>query len=146
MAIVSKTEVSLWIRGDELDPTEVSKALGGIPRLAAGKGEIWHTPKGTPITAKTGFCHYRTAAMQPGDFDKQIKQLFDGLSSETDVWLQLARRFKVELFCGAFLDEPNQGTGLSAETIASIAQRGASFELDIYHIGDDSGPDGRSKI
>jgi hypothetical protein len=134
MAIVSRTEVSLRIRGDELDPVEVSTELGGITSRAVRKGEIWHSPAGRPMVAKTGFCHYRAASMRPGDLDRQIQSLFDGLSQDTEIWLRLASHFKVELFCGAFLEEPNEGIGLSPATIMSISQRGASFELDIHYL------------
>lgn len=135
MAIISETAVTLRIRGDDLIPSEITNALGKNPSLSAEKGGIWFTPKGKSVVAKTGFWHLYTDRLRPGDFDKQIADLLECVSSDLDIWSILSKRFHAELFCGAFLTDSNEGTGLSADTMMALAQRGLHFELDIYAMG-----------
>lgn len=132
MASVASTAVTLRISGDSLDPEEVTRLLGAEPSMAAKRGGTIHTPKDTPSTARTGFWNLRIDWRMPGDFDAQIMKLLAGLSQDLAIWGNLADRFQLELFCGMIMEEPNEGTGLRAATILAMAQRGLSFELDVY--------------
>lgn len=55
------------------------------------------------------------------------------LTPNLNVWADLVGRFKVDMFCGVWLDEGNQGTGLSAGTLKMLGERGIKLELDIYY-------------
>lgn len=111
--------------------------LGAEPSLSARLGGILHTPKGQLVPARTGFWHLSVERDGPGDFDEKIARLLSALSQDLGVWAELARRFRVELFCGMMMKQGNEGVGLSAATILAMAERGLSFELDVYGPQDD---------
>ena len=49
------------------------------------------------------------------------------------VWAALGRRFKVDMFCGVWLDEGNQGLALLPATLQMLGERGVTVNLDIYY-------------
>lgn len=55
------------------------------------------------------------------------------LTSDLAVWVDLVRRFKVDMFCGVWLDEGNQGLALMPQTLHLLGERGVKLELDIYY-------------
>lgn len=132
MAIAATTAVRLRIRGDSLDPEDVTRLLGAQPDLAAKQGGTFYSPKGRPMFASTGFWHFGVERSSPGNLDGQIVNLLSALSQDLAVWQGLARRFHIELFCGMMMERSNEVTGLQAATMLAMAQRGLSFELDVY--------------
>lgn len=69
---------------------------------------------------------------QGADLDAQVNVILVRLTSDLNVWQQLSSKYQVYLFCGLFLDRPNRGVSLSAETMAKLGARGISFGFDIY--------------
>lgn len=132
MTLVDRTAVSLRFRGDDLDPDVLTKALGTAPTKSARKGDIWTTPKGTPVTARHGFWHRRIDDVSPGDLDAQIETLFAEMSSDMEIWQDLSQRYHGNVFVGIFLREDNEMTGMEPKTLAALGQRGLTLELDIY--------------
>ena len=74
----------------------------------------------------------------PGDLDGQIRELFGSLTSDLDVWRELAAKYRPNLFVGCFMEEENEGIEVSPESLAILAERGIRLDLDIY---DPPGPD-----
>lgn len=64
--------------------------------------------------------------------DRQISDILSALTSDVSVWADLVRRFKVDMFCGVWLDEGNQGLALSPQTLQMLGERGIKLEIDIY--------------
>lgn len=69
---------------------------------------------------------------QDADLDAQVNVILARLTSDLAVWQQLSSKYQIDFFCGLFLDRPNRGVTLSAETMAQLAARGISFGFDIY--------------
>ena len=88
------------------------------------------------MPARTGFWLLSAENEKPGNFDLQIKRILDRLTGDLAIWADLSKRFQTELFCGAFMHNANEGTGLSAGTILAMAE-GLRFELDLYAILED---------
>ncbi|MGV1804126.1 DUF4279 domain-containing protein [Agrobacterium vitis] len=124
--------ISLRIAGDDLDPDEVTRLLGVAPRLAYRKGDQWKNPKGNPLIGRTGFWTFHVDDFETDDFEEAIFDLLSRIPVTPDVFQMLARRFKVELFCGLFLDDYNAGLGLSPAVMKLLAQRDISLDFDIY--------------
>ena len=77
---------------------------------------------------------WRVAApnSQGADLDAQVNSILSRLTSDLGVWQQLSSKYQVDLFCGLFLERPNRGVTLRAETMAQLGARGISFGFDIY--------------
>lgn len=54
------------------------------------------------------------------------------MTDDLSVWDLLTKRFKVDAFCGLWLDETNEGETLEADVLLMLSQRGIKLELDIY--------------
>lgn len=69
---------------------------------------------------------------EPENYEEQVNQLLAGLTPDLSVWHQLGQRFEVDLFCGFFMDNRNQGFVLSIRTLAALTERGITPEFDVY--------------
>lgn len=131
MAHVGITSAALRIFGDDLDPDEISLALGIEPTRWARKGELETTsPRKKP--AKIGFWQLNSDYREPGNLDAQIQELFSMVSSDLDVWRNLTERFHADIFCGLFMNETNEGGSLERNTLEAMAHRRIALEFDIY--------------
>ncbi|MBL8591141.1 MAG: DUF4279 domain-containing protein [Devosia sp.] len=132
MSTVTESAVSLRFSGDDLDPAQIARVLGGQPEIAYRKGEPMGGGRGI---GRTGLCSFGVPRESPGDLDRQIGRLLDGLSSDLEIWRELALRYRGEFFIGLFLKDGNEGLGLEALTLERLAQRGLRVDLDIYYRG-----------
>ncbi|TIX78503.1 MAG: DUF4279 domain-containing protein, partial [Mesorhizobium sp.] len=65
--------------------------------------------------------------------DSQVANILAALTSDLAAWADLVRRFEVDMFCGVWLDEGNQGLALTSQTLLMLGQRGIELNLDIYY-------------
>jgi hypothetical protein len=133
MASLERALADLRIFGDDLIPKEVTKLLGAEPTLAHFKGE--RVMLGTPsrmVVRRTGAWHLEAQATEPEDFDSQVVELLTQLTSDLDIWSDLTRRFRVDLFCGWFMGGNNEGVQISPLTMMALGERGIRLSLDIY--------------
>lgn len=78
------------------------------------------------------------SAREDGDqLDRQIFSLFASMSQDLSVWTALTRRFKADVFCGAWMVERDEGMELSPDIMRMMAERGLKFGLCLYFEGDD---------
>lgn len=131
MADLSKTAASLRIIGDDLDPQEVSRLLGKKADLARRKGTPTQFAAGARV-ARTGSWTVNTDRREPGDLDRQIGELLAGTTDDLSVWRRLAGSYRVDLFCGFFMKEGNEGIAISPETLQKLGERRIALSLDIY--------------
>lgn len=133
MAKIQETKITLRFHGDDLDPQELSNRLGAMPSSAATKGAKLRSASGRERVSKTGQWQLRVEAAVPDEeFDRQITQLFDQLTTDHDTWRDLSKRFDGNLFVGLFLGSSNEGVVISSETLSAISARGLELGLDIY--------------
>jgi len=66
------------------------------------------------------------------DLALQIRWILDQLTSDLSRWSAVTSRWKVDIFCGLFLERPNRGVMLDADTLSRIGERKISVGLDIY--------------
>ena len=69
---------------------------------------------------------------EPGNLDMQIRELLDKVTSDLEVWRDLVHTYRVDLFCGLFMESGNDGVTLSPTSLAALGQRGIELQLDIY--------------
>jgi hypothetical protein len=132
MTELNKTAASLRFFGDDLDPEEITRRLGGQPTVGVRKGGIWLTSLGREKTAYKGQWRLTVERRSPGDLDGQVAELFAPLTTDLAVWHDLSSRFQADVFCGLFLNEFNEGISLSPETLSAVGLRGLSLDMDIY--------------
>jgi len=131
MASISRSVAALRVAGDDLDPNEITRLLGRPPTRAYSKGDAIAAGSGTRIAT---FGHWQLHAKdaEPEDLNKQVAELLAGLTQDLQVWSFIARQYRLDLFCGLFMRERNEGASLSPATLHSIGQRSIRLDLDIY--------------
>ncbi len=131
MAQLARSVASLRIAGDDLDPEEVSLLLGAQPTHAQRKGQELPSKVGV---RKAKFGHWRLHAKEtePEDLDAQVAEILGQLTSSIEVWEGLASRYRVDLFCGWFMKESNEGVCISPSTLQALGERSIELGLDIY--------------
>ena len=143
MAAIGRTRASLRIYGDDLDPDAISVLLGVLPSSSTRKRQARVGRSGSKQTERIGRWQLAVARRRPGDLDNQLVELLSPLNPDTGVWRSLVARFSVDIFCGLFMEEWNEGFTLRPETLEMIASRGLSIGFDIY--GPPSGEDSKQK-
>ena len=133
MTVLSRSAASLRVFGDDLLPEEVTALLGASPTSFEVKGgQSQPNAGGRTFTARTGGWRLQVARLSPGDLDGQIAELLDQLTTNLIAWRELTARFRVDMFCGLWLIEWNEGISLDPSTLAALGERGILLDLDIY--------------
>ncbi len=131
MACLARSRAALRLFGHDLRPDEITALLGAPPTSSHLRGaENEHARK--PRVWPTGGWILAADDRQPANPDGQIAQILDQLTDDIAVWRSLTERFKVDMFCGWFMDECNEGVSLSANTLRSLGDRGIFLDVDIY--------------
>lgn len=130
---VDGVTVCLRLFGDDLDPDEVSRALGCQPTRAIRRGEA--APGRYRRVASTGSWLLEGSPADPPDVEKMIRGLLASVSSDQRVWRNLTGRCSADIFCGLFLKRENRGFELSAALSAELAARNLAVGFDIYGLG-----------
>jgi hypothetical protein len=133
MAQLHQSVAALRIQGDDLDPAEITKALGCEPTEGQRKGDVLvgHNTSIERI-AKFGKWHLEASDREPEDLDGQIAGLLRRLTPSLDVWKSIGARYRIDLFCGLFMQQTNEGLVLSPGSLAALGERGIELGLCIY--------------
>ena len=127
MAELARSAAGLRIFGEDLDPEEITRLLGKAPTRSRRRGRPWFAPNGQPLgISPIGAWHVSAPRVEPGDLDAQIAAILDGLPEDPALWRDLCARYKIDLFCGLFMDGGNEGLRLSPQTLAGLSSRGIS--------------------
>jgi hypothetical protein len=127
-----RSAAGLRISGDALVPGEISKLLGADPTYCRIKGETWRGKTGRDYVAKMGQWHLEAADRQPEDLDGQVAEILGKLTKDLDVWRTISSTFKVDLFCGWFMEGGDEGLSISPKTMAALAERGIELDICLY--------------
>jgi hypothetical protein len=137
MGIIRRSEVTLRIFGDELQPSEISRILGREPSQAREKGEVVKYPSGRERTFACGSWFLTGESAEPEDLDGQIKWLVAQMTDDLEVWKTVTSAYDVDMFCGVFMQSGNDGLSISAETMLALGSRGIELDLEIYRPDDE---------
>ena len=126
--------------GEKLIPSEITSILGCMPSSSQEKGQEFIGPKtGRKRVAKFGMWGLEASDQKPENIEVQIFEILDKLSPELDVWKSLAAEYEMDLFCGLFMNESNEGMEISPKALKALGDRGIMLSLDIYD-GNDEPP------
>src|SRR5205814_841637 len=125
MACMNRAVATLRIVGSDLDPEEVTALLGKAPSRSQKQGqELPATANLPPRIIRFGQWRIDAPDTEPENFDLQVRHMLDGLTQDLEVWRALSKRYKLDVFCGWFMKESNEGVDIAPETLAALGQRG----------------------
>ena len=126
-------KVTLRIIGDALLPDEITRLLGCAPTRARRKGDVIRGKvTGRERIAPTGTWQLEAEARDPADLDRQVNEVLHRVTKDPEVWARLSRAFRLDLFCGLFMERSNEGMALAPSTLAALGGRGIELSLDVY--------------
>ena len=133
MAQLHKSVATLRICGDDLNPDEITHLLGTSPSQAERKGDkIVGRKTGHVRIVKSGMWRLRASDCEPENLDGQIRELLNKTNRDLSVWQKLSSRYQIDLFCGLFMSESNEGLSISHQSLAALGERGIEIGFDIY--------------
>lgn len=131
--------MSLRVIGDDLVPDEISLLLGSKPTREIIKGKPFYWKRdGKPRIAKSGMWRLEANDQIPGDLDIQVFELLNQLTDNLDTWAILSEKYKLDMFCGLFMDSEMEGISLSARSLLALGQRGIEIDFDMYGPDDEN--------
>jgi hypothetical protein len=112
MAHLNRSVATLRIGGDKLDSDEISRLLGGVPTLSFRKGEVKKS-KFNDVVRKAGAWMLDATDREPENLNAQVEEILGQLTKDLSVWAALTKEYKVDLFCGFFMKETDEGIEVS---------------------------------
>jgi hypothetical protein len=66
------------------------------------------------------------------DLDSQVAWILSRVTDDLDVWNRLVVEYRIDIFCGLFMERKNRGVSLSPRSMAELSVRGIQIGFDIY--------------
>src|SRR5262245_24944824 len=125
MAEVRTSAAALRVSGDDLVPGAITSMLGVQPRSAHVKGEkIVGSKTGQVRFTKSGLWMLNVFDREPADVDGQIREIFQRTTQDLNVWREITKKYRVDLFCGLFFEGDDVGLSISPQSLAALGERG----------------------
>ncbi|MDJ0951106.1 MAG: DUF4279 domain-containing protein [Alphaproteobacteria bacterium] len=129
--LVDRTEVTLALHGDDLDPPEITRRIGREPTHAHRRGEPSEGPK-VKIPYKSGAWLLTVDVEAPEGPEEATEELLDLLPDDQGLWQELSERYDMYFSYGIFFDGVNRGFTLSADLQRRLATYHADLSFDLY--------------
>ena len=128
MARLARSVATLRVIEDNLVPERISSVLGCTPTHAQRKGDRVPMRESERVV---GFGSWRLDATdtEPEEVDSQVSEILAKLTSNLEAWRALGKQFRVELFCGWFMDEGNEDLSISPGNMIALGARGIECNL-----------------
>jgi len=137
MADISRSTVSIRLFGSELNPEKITQLLGCEPTSAAKTGEKIIKRNGQERIVKKGFWLLGYGESDDVFVENKIEILFGKLTGNLEAWKEATKNLDLaDVFCGLFVDNPNEGFALSPTTLRKISERNLEIDFDIYALTD----------
>jgi len=136
---IDEVNVTLALYSEELEPEEISRALGVEPTHAHRRGDHrrGESPgSGIPPYSSGAWLlkeHGRDAEPAEAVIDRLLKQL----PEDPAVWRDLSTRHDIQFRFGLHMTGWNKGLSIPLNQVTRIAELRASMEFDIYAYGED---------
>lgn len=131
VAHLARAVATLRIAGEDLVPSDVSASLGCEPTEGWAKGDALASHV-TTRAARFGMWMLRADKTEPADLDAQVTAILSRLTTDESVWAGLRAEFDVNLFCGWFMEDGNEGVSIEPDTLAALGTRGIRLDIDLY--------------
>ena len=136
---IDAVNVTLALYSEELEPEEISRALGVEPTHAHRRGDHrrGESPgSGIPPYSSGAWLlkeHGRDAEPAEAVIDRLLKQL----PEDPAVWRDLSTRHDIQFRFGLHMTGWNKGLSIPLKQVTRIAELRASMAFDIYAYGED---------
>jgi len=128
-----RSVAGLRIYGETLQPDEITRVLGAPPTLSRLKGDVQYRSKaGRETIAKVGMWLLNATDREPEDVNDQVTEILGKLTDDLDVWNSLSQTFDIDLYCGWFMQESNEGLEITRATLAALSARGIMLRIETY--------------
>jgi hypothetical protein len=88
--------------------------------------------KSRETIAKVGMSLLNATDREPGDVNDQVTEILGKLTDDLDVWNSLSQKFDIDLYCGWFMQESNEGLEIAGATLAALSARGIMLRIETY--------------
>ncbi len=136
MPEISRSRESLLISGDDLQPSVVTELLRLDPTEAHVKWDAHPIRTDPDLKWNNSTWILESPSHEATALDDRIQAVLRSANPPAFASLR-ARGWTVEIRCGLFLAESNEGTVLRTDTLRDIPEAGATLGLDIYAASDD---------
>lgn len=137
MGALERSVATLRVSGEDLRPEEITALLGASPTYSHTKGDLRVSASGNERRLKFGIWHLHATVTEPEDLNAQVDELLAQLTSDLAVWRELSERYSIDLFCGWFMANSNDGVSIAPGILLALGARGIELDLDIYSPTDD---------
>lgn len=131
MAHLHRSVAALRVSGDKLDPDEISRLFGCVPTLGFRKGEVKKS-RFKDVVRKSGAWMLDATDREPENLDAQVDEILKQLTQDLTVWASLSNDYKIDLFCGFFMKQTDEGVEISTKTLKALGERGIKLGFCIY--------------
>lgn len=69
---------------------------------------------------------------EDADVNAQVEWILSRLTRDWAIWRRVTSDYRVDMFCGLFLERTNRGVSLAPTTMAELSARGIELGFDIY--------------
>jgi len=129
-----RTNASLRIINDNLDPEAISRQLGIQPTWAWRKGELRGARK---IPSRVGIWGLSTEFMQSRDIRRHLDWLIEQLVGKEEYLKQLQKQgYRMDVFC-YWVSNGQGGPTVSPKNMRGLANLGIELGFDFWMGGDD---------
>lgn len=128
---VKDAQVSLRVIGHLIDAAMISRLLG-CDQSRVDDLTISNTKDPRGDANRLRVLAISRDLMPGSSIDVTICELLAELTSDMQRWKAACNQWRIDLFCGLFLDEQNRGFVLHANTLRAIADRSIEIGFDIY--------------
>ncbi len=133
MAHIHRSTAALRVVGDTLQPDEITQMLGCAPSYSHSKGHKWiSNGTGKSYIKDFGIWLLDANDCEPENLDEQVRWLLSQLTPDLTIWATIRERYRIDLFCGLFLEETDEGLSVSPKILLALGERGIEFGLCIY--------------
>jgi hypothetical protein len=133
-------EVSLSISHPDIEPAEISRIVGLVPKRATRVGELRTTPRGERLEGAYEFSHWTHSfdVQRASELGVVLEDLVERLQSQETFFHRVVREGgAVELFCGVFA-AGNWDEVLPHSLMGRLAALRVDLRLDVHPTDDDN--------
>lgn len=130
-----KTDATLRFVGADLDPDEVTAAVGMAPDVGHKRGEVRVAVRGREYKFPRGIWYITTEDWPSRNLEAHVVRLLDRVEGVRERLASYSRAnpdVRFEIMCHWVSASGHGGPSLSPETLARIAAMGATLDFDIY--------------
>jgi len=132
--LVDESSATLGIYGETLDPEIITMKLCVSPTKAFKKGFCQGS---SSMPSPHGAWILKVSGESPVSPQEHLQKLIMMLPSDTEIWKEINRIFKVRLCVSIHMLGWNKGFSISSGILKKISEIGLSLEFDIYTYDDE---------